>query len=321
MRLHFYAALGLLLAPLALPASPPHGTAQGGVRPSRSLHPWGEAARRPSGLRASGAPRGCPVAGTPWGCPVGGSEGGHSVGGSEGGGSGGGSLRLRGGGHNVGAARKVSGIGLSHDQVLFREKASVAKIVPLRTGDSLGGRTAQLRHVPVPPNRFTPLKRNWSAISAPIVQTLRLQVRMNLKRRAVELRTCELTSDAGALARAADMLNAFLTGFSIDDALAMVRLEGIYIESFHVTDVKSLKGDHLSRAIGRIAGTGGKTKKYIEDSTRTRLVVADKRVHVMGSRDGITQARRVIGDLILGRPTAKANKKLAAISGRLRREF
>lgn len=29
-------------------------------------------------------------------------------------------------------------------------------------------------------------------------QTLRLQVRMNLKRRAVELRTCELTSDAGS---------------------------------------------------------------------------------------------------------------------------
>jgi hypothetical protein len=134
-------------------------------------------------------------------------------------------LRLRGGGHNIGAARKSAGRGLSHDQVAFREKASVAKVIPLADGDSLGGESAQTRHVPVPPNRFTHLKRHWSALSAPIVQTLRLQVRMNLRRRAVELRTCEFTADAGALGRAADMLQAFLTGFSVDDALAMVRLE------------------------------------------------------------------------------------------------
>ena len=34
-----------------------------------------------------------------------------------------------------------------------------------------------------------------------------------------------------------------------------------------------------------------------------------------------TQAKVVISDLVLGRPTAKANRKLAAISGRLKREF
>jgi hypothetical protein len=36
---------------------------------------------------------------------------------------------------------------------------------------------------------------------------------------------------------------------------------------------------------------------------------------------GSRQARNVISDLVMGRPTAKANKKLSAISARFNRDF
>jgi RNA-binding protein PNO1 len=46
----------------------------------------------------------------------------------------------------------------------------------------------EYRRIPVPRHRYTPLKQNWESILKTLVEHMKLQVRMNTKRRAVELR-------------------------------------------------------------------------------------------------------------------------------------
>ncbi|XP_042888395.1 RNA-binding protein PNO1-like [Penaeus japonicus] len=181
---------------------------------------------------------------------------------------------------------------------------------------------SEMRRVFIPANRYTPLKDNWTKIYAPLVEHLKLQVRFNLKNRNVELRTGPETEDPNSIQKASDFIQAFVYGFDVNDCLALVRLEDLYLETFDIKDVKlSLQGDHLSRAIGRVAGKGGKTRFTIENATRTRIILADSRVHILGSYQNIQIARRAICNLILGSPPSKVYGNLKAFAEKARDRF
>lgn len=179
------------------------------------------------------------------------------------------------------------------------------------------GMRKQLRRVPVPPHRMTPLKTSWMSLIQPLVEHMKLQVRMNTKRRAVEIRNSDETEDLGFLQKAADYLKAFMLGFDQTDSVALLRLDDLFIESFEIKDVKRLNGDHLARCIGRIAGKDGKTKYAIENATRTRISLCEDRVHILGSFANIRLARDSICNLILGSAPGKVYTKLRTVSKRL----
>ncbi|XP_011253511.1 RNA-binding protein pno1 isoform X2 [Camponotus floridanus] len=178
------------------------------------------------------------------------------------------------------------------------------------------------RKISVPAHRYSPLKENWLKISAPIVEHLKLQVRFNLKTRNVEIRTAPETPDIAYLQKAADFVKAFIYGFEVDDALALLRLDDLFVESFEIQDVRQqIKGDHQSRAIGRLAGKGGRTKFTIENVTKTRIVLADTKIHILGSFQNIQLARRAICNLILGSPPSKVYGQLRNIASKISKQY
>ncbi|KAJ3160797.1 pre-rRNA-processing protein pno1 [Irineochytrium annulatum] len=192
---------------------------------------------------------------------------------------------------------------------------------PLRARELGSSKKGEQRHIPVPPHRETPIKKAWLQIYTPLVEQMKLQVRMNVQKKRVEIRTCDLTVEQGALQKGADFVKAFTLGFDIGDAMALLRLEDIYLETFETKDVKTLHGDNLSRAVGRIVGKDGRTKFAIENASRTRIVVADCKVHILGSFANIRIARDAVVALILGSSPGKVYNKLRIIANRAKERF
>nr|XP_027200354.1 RNA-binding protein pno1-like [Dermatophagoides pteronyssinus] len=191
-------------------------------------------------------------------------------------------------------------------------------------------RDAQARRVRVPTHRVGALKKHWKALIEPLTAHLKLAVKFDPKSLQILLLPAALlaaSADDAAFARetalaegeahcakAVEYLNAFLAGFAVQDCVAILRLRDIYLQSFKVTDVKNLKRDHLKRAIARIVGTKGRTKNSIQHSTKTRLLIADKTIHLLGSHENIALARDSICSLILGAEPSKVHTHLSVVN-------
>lgn len=176
----------------------------------------------------------------------------------------------------------------------------------------------QLRKIPIPPHRMTPLKNDWHKIYTPLVEMAGLQVRMNVAKKCVELKSSRYTSEQGMLQKGADFVKAFALGFEADDSIALLRMDDLFVDTFEIKDVKTLQGDNLSRAIGRIAGKDGRTRFAIENASRTRLVIADTKIHILGNFGNIKIARDAVVALIRGSPPGKVYANLKTIGARQR---
>lgn len=70
-----------------------------------------------------------------------------------------------------------------------------------------------IAQVPVPQHRMTPLKQAWMSLYKPVTEQLKLDMRMNLKTKRVEIKTTKDTPDQALLQKAADFVHAYIIGF------------------------------------------------------------------------------------------------------------
>ena len=103
------------------------------------------------------------------------------------------------------------------------------------TSEGNNKKKIEYRKVTVPQHRFTPLKEKWLELYGPVTEQMRCDMRMNLKTRKVELRTTDKTEDSSALQKCADFVQAFVLGFDTQDAIALLRLDDLYVECFELS--------------------------------------------------------------------------------------
>ncbi|MEM0473299.1 MAG: KH domain-containing protein [Candidatus Aenigmatarchaeota archaeon] len=97
---------------------------------------------------------------------------------------------------------------------------------------------------------------------------------------------------------AKNVLKAFSRGFSAEDALKLMD-DNYSIEIISLADFTSSE-NRIKIIASRIIGSQGKTKKYIERYTNTKIAVSGKTVSIIGSWDNVGKAREAIMMLIEG---------------------
>ena len=92
---------------------------------------------------------------------------------------------------------------------------------------------------------MAPLKKDWVNIYGPLVDMMKLQVRMNPHKRQVEIRSSKHTKDSGSLQKGADFVKAYSLGFDVDVS------ELSFFKKIYVLLMRGV-GCHCTPSIGRL---------------------------------------------------------------------
>jgi len=97
---------------------------------------------------------------------------------------------------------------------------------------------------------------------------------------------------------AKNILRAFGRGISMDDALLLLNDEYV----LEVIDLKEFANteNRLRTIRGRLIGTNGKTKKFIEKYTNTKIAISGKTASILGKWNDVPLAKEAVLMIIRG---------------------
>jgi len=96
--------------------------------------------------------------------------------------------------------------------------------------------------------------------------------------------------------KALDIVKAVACGFAPEKAFKLLG-HNTYIDFVDLEDTKD-----LHRVKSRVIGTDGKARKYIEQTTKTKVSIGEKTIGILGDPEGIAIAKEAILKLVEGSP-------------------
>ena len=173
-----------------------------------------------------------------------------------------------------------------------------------------------IRSVLIPKYKMPKIKQNWLKIYTAVIEHGNVQIRFNPLNKCVEVKTetdqtdCKISlKEKGPenislnriyVDRCILFITAILEGFKVDDSISILKFKDVFIEKFEISEVRRMKANHLSRAIGRIVGRQGKVKETIENLSKVKFNLINNVIYLMGTTSSIVMAKDAIGRLIQG---------------------
>ncbi|MBW2967321.1 KH domain-containing protein [Candidatus Woesearchaeota archaeon] len=106
-------------------------------------------------------------------------------------------------------------------------------------------------------------------------------------------------NDSLGLFSAREIIKAVGRGFSPEVALQILKSDYAF-ELLNLQDYIGKSQNTAKRLKGRVIGTEGKTRKYIETTTETNISVYGKTIGIIGEAEKVLLARRAIESLLAG---------------------
>jgi ribosomal RNA assembly protein len=108
--------------------------------------------------------------------------------------------------------------------------------------------------------------------------------------------------------KARDIVRAIGRGFNPEKALKLIS-DDYVLEIIDITDYAH-SDNAIRRLKGRVIGSGGKSRRYIEDLTDTDISVYGKTIAVLGEFEPVQIAKEAVSMILRGSSHAKMYKYL-----------
>ncbi len=105
--------------------------------------------------------------------------------------------------------------------------------------------------------------------------------------------------DSLGLFTARDIVRAIGRGFSPENAMLILKSDYLF-ELINIGDYVGKGKSSMERLKGRVIGTEGKTRNYIEEHTESIISVYGKTVGIIGEAETVMLARRAVESLLSG---------------------